>query len=699
MDGDGDLDLAVANNNSNDVSILKNNGDGTFQSPVNYGAGSHPQCVFCADLDGDGYLDLAVQNNASYNVYIFKNNGDGTFRMADNLTLWTYIGPIFCADLDGDGDFDLVVANEVDYASIFINLTVFSPNPNGWQFANEQLNMWPIIWVPGNPSDEFCIKCLPWTRCFPTWDLFRDAFGRDQTEYFSGGKWIRKPKAVERWKSVKGCWKGVCGGFAISSLLFFDNCTGCLQVPTEFPGRNQLYEVELSDQDYKARTMISKYWLYLLGKVQQQYIEDNYLVSATTMLLRIKSMLDNFPRDLRTLYLEGYGSAHSVVPYRWQLDHANSNITYVYVYDPNHPGDNSRRITFHTDYGYWSYEINSENWGGYRGIILMDPMADYTTYPVLSVANTPRERWTDRKAAGVSEFIEFYMSSTDTVLFQCPAGSTGHIGDSLFSTLTQGHPIILPTDERTSPVGYYLPNDAWTCQFSGITDSTFHLSLFTDSTVMVYSRSGVDSTQRENLHYPGNDSSLLVSNPDIGIRSYNFDVVCVAADSEVCYSITNISVDHGDSTRYSMKPASKLQIDNYGGPKEYDLRVEMVGVNGDTTFHHYGITLHGNSSHQIIPDWREYGDSLMILVDSGMVGSFSDTVFVDNDGEYIHGDANGDGVINATDVVYLINYLFISGPVPDPLEAGDVNCDGVVNVTDVVYLINYLFISGPPPGC
>ena len=66
---------------------------------------------------------------------------------------------------------------------------------------------------------------------------------------------------------------------------------------------------------------------------------------------------------------------------------------------------------------------------------------------------------------------------------------------------------------------------------------------------------------------------------------------------------------------------------------------------------------------------------------------------------YSRGDANGDGVIDIADVVYLINYLFIDGPAPDPLDAGDANCDGTVDIADVVYLINYLFIDGPPPGC
>jgi hypothetical protein len=63
------------------------------------------------------------------------------------------------------------------------------------------------------------------------------------------------------------------------------------------------------------------------------------------------------------------------------------------------------------------------------------------------------------------------------------------------------------------------------------------------------------------------------------------------------------------------------------------------------------------------------------------------------------GDANGDGVIDISDVVYLLNYLFVNGPAPVPLAAGDANCDGVVDASDLVYLLNYLFVNGPSPGC
>jgi hypothetical protein len=62
-----------------------------------------------------------------------------------------------------------------------------------------------------------------------------------------------------------------------------------------------------------------------------------------------------------------------------------------------------------------------------------------------------------------------------------------------------------------------------------------------------------------------------------------------------------------------------------------------------------------------------------------------------------HGDPNGDGNLNVSDVIYTINYLFKGGAAPYPFLAGDANCDGNVNVSDVIYLINYLFKGGPPP--
>jgi len=113
LDGDGDKDLAVANGGSNNVSILKNHGDGTFQTPPdNYGAGNRPQSVFAIDLDRDSDNDLAVANWFSDSVSILLNDSNGTFQAAVNYAAHSGPVSVFAADLDNDGNNDLAVAND-----------------------------------------------------------------------------------------------------------------------------------------------------------------------------------------------------------------------------------------------------------------------------------------------------------------------------------------------------------------------------------------------------------------------------------------------------------------------------------------------------------------------------------------------------------------------------------------------------------
>jgi hypothetical protein len=62
---------------------------------------------------------------------------------------------------------------------------------------------------------------------------------------------------------------------------------------------------------------------------------------------------------------------------------------------------------------------------------------------------------------------------------------------------------------------------------------------------------------------------------------------------------------------------------------------------------------------------------------------------------YLCGDANGDGIVDIVDVVYITNYLLKSGPTP--VAYSDANCDGEVNIDDVVYEVNYVLKFGPDP--
>jgi len=69
---------------------------------------------------------------------------------------------------------------------------------------------------------------------------------------------------------------------------------------------------------------------------------------------------------------------------------------------------------------------------------------------------------------------------------------------------------------------------------------------------------------------------------------------------------------------------------------------------------------------------------------------------------YPPGDANGDYLVDVDDVVYLIGYIFSSGPGPVSMASADVVFDCTVDIDDVVNILTYIFTSGAPEltyGC
>jgi hypothetical protein len=125
FNGDGRLDLAVANQNANSVSILFGNGDGTFKPAVNYGAGTIPRAVSVGDFNADGKPDLAVACYGSWDgisatytnsgVWVLLGEGDGTFQTAVNYGAGAHSESVAVAigDFNGDGKLDVTVPGAV----------------------------------------------------------------------------------------------------------------------------------------------------------------------------------------------------------------------------------------------------------------------------------------------------------------------------------------------------------------------------------------------------------------------------------------------------------------------------------------------------------------------------------------------------------------------------------------------------------
>jgi hypothetical protein len=115
FNGDGNLDLAVANAGGT-VTVLLGNGDGTFKaSTVNLPTLSSPWAIVVGDFNGDGIPDLAVANIGNDSIAVLLGNGDGTFTAtAVNPSTGGGSTGIAVADFNGDGIQDLAVVNTSD---------------------------------------------------------------------------------------------------------------------------------------------------------------------------------------------------------------------------------------------------------------------------------------------------------------------------------------------------------------------------------------------------------------------------------------------------------------------------------------------------------------------------------------------------------------------------------------------------------
>ena len=115
FNNDGNLDLAIANAGTNNVAVLLGNGTGGFTpaSGSPFTVGSNPVSVAVGDFNGDGKLDLAVANLSGSNVTVLLGNGAGGFSAAYGSPFSTGGNPAFVAvgDFNGDGKLDLAIAN------------------------------------------------------------------------------------------------------------------------------------------------------------------------------------------------------------------------------------------------------------------------------------------------------------------------------------------------------------------------------------------------------------------------------------------------------------------------------------------------------------------------------------------------------------------------------------------------------------
>ncbi|MBU1625738.1 VCBS repeat-containing protein, partial [bacterium] len=116
LDKDGFSDVVISNKGTNNISELLNKGDGTFKNEITYSTGFSPDTLLASDLNNDGYYDVITLNNSAStvgnnNLSILINKKDGTFEQSTEYEVGSGPEILKIADLNNDGWIDLVVGN------------------------------------------------------------------------------------------------------------------------------------------------------------------------------------------------------------------------------------------------------------------------------------------------------------------------------------------------------------------------------------------------------------------------------------------------------------------------------------------------------------------------------------------------------------------------------------------------------------
>jgi len=487
--------------------------------------------------------------------------------------------------------------------------------------------------------------------------------------------------------------RGNCYGMAASSNWYFLN-PGDIPAPTttyglelDMPGvANEIVEFHLSQ-------IFGPAWIFGLLGGQPPNEAALQISSDIEAQKTVALMLKDSERWLGIIPYR-----HAISAYKSIYDHSEEK-QYVYVYENNDP------------YPFSIYDNNIITFD------LEEGSFEYRTYIEMRVFENLVKLSVEEIIDGLWEFIKdsplnFWQMGKRLLHIGCPVqplimdnfgNRLGFIDDTTWvNEIDSANFAFIYVDSADSSFYFELPLELdYDISILGITTGSMDIFSFTslsDSSGRFSMFDSISISSESAVDFQLNSASNVI---DSIIIDFNGDEI---PDSIIYPNINTppgsfmlVNPDNGqnvhDTISFCWNSATNL---DWGDELEYN-----IVLSNDSLFTDSLMFSSGLDTTLIIADpgvgstiyWKVYATDLQ------SESTRSRQIFYFRYNEFICGDANSDETVNIFDITYVISYLYLSGPPPNPTESADVNNDGTVNIFDITYLISYLYLEGPEPTC
>lgn len=642
------------------IAILPNEAPMIVHSPVNYGVIGDSIIIQAEIKDNTNMLEntklfyrktgqLIYEKTEMYNIeddnfratipayYMTEDGVDYFIKATDNFSVNST-----------HGTFDKpnqILPEYVLHKIESDNIEYFDIMSDSWRFGNYENNMWPESWWTQFDYSDSEKYPLGWgwadfdSERFPDWPLFVDAFGEDQCYWNPPpGLVIYNPLAVREWLFRSNpqidtsknppdtlYWKGSCFGFAISAFLAFDDKTAFLN---EFPNVGEFSELYSLDINDYRRKCINQLWVYQYGDERVDYIDQHEDDSPVETLEELKEMLQNESQNHRILvfYHQNGSGGHAVNPVKLYRDKDNPAKYNILVYDNNYPGNKFLELSINTNTNQWEYPL-MHNWGGSKGLFLMDNVMSYLENPQLS--SQPKSNPKIAREQSLNDKFIIYNSPNADIIIKNKFNQ--HIGysDSIsYDGFVEGIPLIPITGQFHPPIGYYIPSENYTIKMSEFTTFSNYITVISDTVTYQYSRFGVN-TEQEDVFSIGD--YFKVQNKDPVNKLISVESFIDRGSEFKTIKLDNYDIFQNDSSLFKVVGNDEFKTINYGSEKKYDISLELLGDSSKINFEHFNVNLKDNSTHLISPNWKNIEEEpVLIYSDIGNDGIVDDTIEVEN---------------------------------------------------------------------